>query len=201
MRLFSSTVRWVLPADFPSAILSDVVPVGVQEMTAGGWCIVAPLGSTAAALALKDRFQEMFFSLFRCHRHLGQPRSHHISSKCETRPSSRWTPGATFTTLPSDQTRPSSGSSFFFFDHVGASKVSVKKKKIVFFLVYFVCIQSWLCAAEVEQCVAHWSRMFLWLSSKLFMPNYYHHFGAGCYSHGLLLPEVHKHEGECWVTH
>lgn len=97
---------------------SELVPLGVEEMTAGGWCIVAPLGTTAAALALKDRFQETsqtFFSLLCCDRHLGQPRSHHISSKCESRPSSLWTPGGTSTTLLSDQTRPSSGSSFFFF--------------------------------------------------------------------------------------
>lgn len=150
---------------------AGVVPLGVEQMTAGGWCIVAPLGTTAAALALKDRFQETsqtFFSLLCCYRHLGQPRSHHISSKCESRPSSLWTPGATSTTLLSDQTRPSSGSSFFFFYHVGASKASVKKKEKCF-LPSFVCIHSWLCAAVVEQCATHWSRM-LWLSSKLFMP-------------------------------
>lgn len=152
---------------------AGVVPLGVEEMTAGGWCIVAPLGTTAAALALKDRFQETsqtFFSLLCCRRPLGQPRSHHISSKCESRPSSFWTPGATSTTLLSDQIRPSSGSSFCW-SCWGFKGFSQGKKKC--FLPSFVCIHSWLCAAEVEQCVPHWSRMLLWLSSKLFMPKHF----------------------------
>lgn len=117
---------------------ADVAPLGVEEMTAGSWCIVAPLGTTAAALALKDRFQETsqtFFSLLCCHRHLGQPRSHHISSKCESRPSSLWTPGDTSTTLLSDQTRPSSGSFFF-----GASKARVKKKVFSSFFCQYLLL-------------------------------------------------------------
>lgn len=140
---------------------AGVVPLGVEQMTAGGWCIVAPLGTTAAALALKDRFQETsqtFFSLLCCYRHLGQPRSHHISSKCESRPSSLWTPGATSTTLPSDQTRPSSGSSFFY-HRVGASKASVKKKKVFspFFCLYplltLCCRGGTMCRSLIQKVV------------------------------------------------
>lgn len=121
---------------------ADVVPLGVEEMTAGGWCIVAPLGTAAAALALKDRFQQAsqtFFSLLCCNRHLGQPRSHHISSKCESRPSSLWTPGATSKTLLSDQTRPSSSSSFF----VIVLELQ-RLKKSVFFLLFFASVPDFL---------------------------------------------------------
>lgn len=80
MRLFSSTVRWILPADFSSAILRSCGSFRGWGDDSWWGCFVAPLGSTAGALALKDRFRETFFSPLCCHRRLGRPGSHHTTS-------------------------------------------------------------------------------------------------------------------------
>lgn len=184
---------------------AGVVPLGVEQMTAGGWCIVAPLGTTAAALALKDRFQETsqtFFSLLCCYRHLGQPRSHHISSKCESRPSSLWTPGATSTTLLSDQTRPSSGSSFsfFFLSCWGFKGFGQKKRKVFssFFCLYplltLCCSGGTMCHSLIQNVMVVFQTIHAKKIKKFVV-------FCGGYSEGLRLPEAHRCEGECWVTH